>query len=120
VVHACNSSIPEAEQEDGEFKETLGCLERICLKKPNKKNLNISQAQWLSPVILAIRQVMVQASPGKEFVRFHLQHSQTKMDWRCGSSVERLLCKCEALSSNPSPTKKITFAGSEYSSVIEC
>jgi hypothetical protein len=28
------------------------------------------------------------------------------MDWRCGSRVECLLCKCEALSSNPSNTKK--------------
>jgi hypothetical protein len=28
------------------------------------------------------------------------------MDWRCGSSIEHLLCKCKALSSNPGPTKK--------------
>jgi hypothetical protein len=25
------------------------------------------------------------------------------MYWRCGSELEHLLCKCEALSSNPTP-----------------
>jgi hypothetical protein len=28
--------------------------------------------------------------------------NQRKTDWRCGSVVENLLCKCEALSSNTS------------------
>jgi hypothetical protein len=36
----------------------------------------------------------------------NLQNSQSKMDWRCGSSSKVLLCKHETLSSNPSPTKK--------------
>jgi hypothetical protein len=34
----------------------------------------------------------------------HLQNNQTKMDWRYGSSSKYPLCKCEVLSSNPSPT----------------
>jgi hypothetical protein len=34
---------------------------------------------------------------------------QNSNDRRCGSSVKSLLCKCKALSSNPSPTKKISM-----------
>jgi hypothetical protein len=36
------------------------------------------------------------------------QKTHSKMDWRCGSSSRvGLLCKCEVLSLNPSPTKNI-------------
>jgi hypothetical protein len=34
----------------------------------------------------------------------HLPNNQSKMDWSCGSTVVRLLCKCKTLSSNPRPT----------------
>jgi hypothetical protein len=42
----------------------------------------------------------------------HLQNNQSKMDWRCGSSGECLLCKHEALSSNPSLNKQAQERGS--------
>jgi hypothetical protein len=38
----------------------------------------------------------------------HLQNNQSKMDWRCGSSVEYLLSKFKALNSNLSSTKNKT------------
>jgi hypothetical protein len=36
----------------------------------------------------------------------HLQNNQSKMDWRCDSSGRVLLCKLEALSSNPLEKQK--------------
>jgi hypothetical protein len=36
----------------------------------------------------------------------HLQNNQSKIDWRCGSSGECLLYKCQALSAKTSPTKR--------------
>jgi hypothetical protein len=45
------------------------------------------------------RQIILETPP-------HLQNNQRKMDWRHGSSSRALLCKHEALSSNPNSTKK--------------
>jgi hypothetical protein len=46
------------------------------------------------------------ASLGKKLEKPHLLNNQSKMDWRWGSRVECLLCKCEALSSNSNTTKE--------------
>jgi hypothetical protein len=48
----------------------------------------------------------LEANPGKQIMRPHLQNNRRKMDWRCGSGVELLLCKCKSLNSNTSSTKK--------------
>jgi hypothetical protein len=45
------------------------------------------------------------ASLSKQFLRPHLQSNQSKMDWSVDQGVECLLCKHEAVSSNPHPTK---------------
>jgi hypothetical protein len=65
---------------------------------------------WLLLVILAtwkaeIQRVKVQGQP-RQTERPHFQNNQSKTDWRCGSRVQHLLCKCEALSSNPRPIQK--------------
>jgi hypothetical protein len=36
----------------------------------------------------------------------HLQKKQSRMDWRCGANGRVPVCKHEALSSNPSPTRE--------------
>jgi hypothetical protein len=53
-----------------------------------------------------IGRITFKASPGKQFLRLHLQNNQSKMDWRCDETVDQLLCKHKALSSNPRPIKK--------------
>jgi hypothetical protein len=47
-----------------------------------------------------------EASLGKKFVSPHLQKSRVKWTGSVAQAVERLLCKCKALSSNFSPTLK--------------
>jgi hypothetical protein len=47
-----------------------------------------------------------EASEDKSFLRLHLQNNHGKIDWSYGSSSRAPLCKCEALSLNPSPIKK--------------
>jgi hypothetical protein len=60
-----------------------------------------------NPSYLAeIGRITVRSQPGQ--IRPHLQNKQRKMDWKCDSSsliCDHLLCKHEALSSNPSSTK---------------
>jgi hypothetical protein len=53
-----------------------------------------------------IRRLWFKASLCKHFPRPHLQNNENKK-WPGGVAyaVESPLCKCEALSSNPSPTK---------------
>jgi hypothetical protein len=69
-----------------------------------EKNLKVMyKKRMIMPVILApweaeIRRIRFKA-------RSHLQNNQSKMDWKCGSG---LLCKLEALTSNPRATKKQT------------
>jgi hypothetical protein len=59
-----------------------------------------------NPIYLGSGGLQFWASLGKWFKRPHVQNSQSKMDWRCGSEVKYLLCKLKALSSNHSSTKK--------------
>jgi hypothetical protein len=40
------------------------------------------------------------------------------MDWRCGSSSRSLLCKCEALKSNRSPTKNKTKQNKKVDKIL--
>jgi hypothetical protein len=54
--------------------------------------------QWLTPVIPATQEAEFGRIMGKEFTQeTHLQNYQSK--WT--EVVERLLCKCEVMSSNP-------------------
>jgi hypothetical protein len=58
--------------------------------------------QWLTSIILATREAEVRRIEvqGQQFVRPFLKNT------RHTQVVECLLCKCEALSSNPSPNNK--------------
>jgi hypothetical protein len=50
---------------------------------------------------------MVQGHPRQRICETSISKiTRPKIDWRCGSSVEHLLCQHEALTSNPSPTIK--------------
>jgi hypothetical protein len=67
---------------------------------------------WLTSIILAtwkaeIGRIMVRGQLGKTAGRPHLQNNQTKWTGAVAESIECLCCKCEALSSNTSPNKKI-------------
>jgi hypothetical protein len=74
---------------------------------PTKKK----KKAWFTPGILAtleaeIRRISVQGQL-RQIVCETLSHKITSVKWTGGmtQAVEHLLCKCEALSSNPSPTK---------------
>jgi hypothetical protein len=65
------------------------------------------------PIILVtweaeIGRITVQGQPGQIVHETPFpKNNQSKIDWRTGSSdTECLLCKCEALSSNPRLTQK--------------
>jgi hypothetical protein len=67
--------------------------------------------QGLTPITLAtweaeIRKITVQAQP-RQIVQETPTSKITKAKWPGGvvQAIEHLLCNCEALSSNPSPTK---------------
>jgi hypothetical protein len=62
------------------------------------------------PVILStwkaeIKRIAVQGHPGKQFVRPISKITREKWTGGVIQVVKCLLCKCEVLSSNPSPTK---------------
>jgi hypothetical protein len=66
---------------------------------------------WLIPIILAtweaeIRRIEVQGPPRKYFMRPHVQHNQSKINWRYGSSYRMPALQVQSLSSNPSSTQK--------------
>jgi hypothetical protein len=76
--------------------------------RPYLKSNQHARHWWLTLVILIPSYLggldRFKASPGKQFARAHLQINQG-IKWT-GGVVERLPSKCEALSSNSSPTKK--------------
>jgi hypothetical protein len=72
----------------------------------------MNQALWLTPIILAtweaeIRWILVQSQPRKIVLETPISKT-TRTKWTGGvaQAADCLLCKCETLSSNPSPTKK--------------
>jgi hypothetical protein len=73
-----------------------------------------SWGQSLMPIIITWEaeigwRIKVRSQPGQDSLRDpppNLQKNQSETNWRRGLRVERLLCKCKALSSNSGPTKK--------------
>jgi hypothetical protein len=68
-------------------------------------------SHWLTPAILATwecenRRIMGQGSMHKEFFRPHLQITRSKCPRGVTQVIKCMLCKCEALNSNPTHTKK--------------
>jgi hypothetical protein len=93
-------------QEDCKFEVSLDCTVRPCLRKTTRH-------WWLTPVILAtwkaeIWKITVGSQP-KQYLRSHLPKEKKKgrAKWT-GVMVQavRLLCKYEALSTNPNPTRE--------------
>jgi hypothetical protein len=73
------------------------------------KKMYKSGCQWLTPVILAAWEAEIRGSgPAQTNSSQDLISKRNRAKWTGGvaQAVERLLCKCTALSSNPSPTKK--------------
>jgi hypothetical protein len=64
--------------------------------------------QWLVLIILAteIRKITVSGQPGQILCETPISKiARAKWTGGVAQAVEHLLCECEALSSNPSPTK---------------
>jgi hypothetical protein len=75
-----------------------------------KKLLHIAECWWLTPVILTTWEAEIKKIevPG-QLRQIVLESPISIMDCKHDSSIEHLLCKLKALSSNPSPTYKNSF-----------
>jgi hypothetical protein len=77
-----------------------------CVRPPHLQNNQTKMAVFFSFLLALGFELRASHLLGRQ--SYPVSHSaipHTKMDWRYGSSSKEPVCKCEALSSNPSPTK---------------
>jgi hypothetical protein len=104
VVHTCNVSTQEAEAGELQVQGQPGLHSKIRLKERKRSWTPLAHA--CNPSCLGgwdQEDPVWRPTWANSSWDPHLQNNQTR---GVAQAVELLLCKCEALSSNPSPTKK--------------